>query len=43
MKSPGQSSARGHLSIIGKVDTVFEQNVSEHGVSGIAVTRPGSQ
>ena len=41
MKSPGQNSARGYLSIIGKVDTVFEQTVSELGVSGIAVTLPG--
>src|SRR6266446_2069110 len=41
MKSPGQHSARGYLSIIGKIDTVFEQNVSELGVSGIVVTRSG--
>src|SRR6266853_1665923 len=41
MKSPGQNSARGYLSIIGKLDTLFEQNVSELGVSGIVVTRLG--
>src|SRR6266853_4727217 len=41
MKSPGQNSARGYLSIIGKVGTVFEQNVSELRVSGIVVTRQG--
>ena len=41
MNSPGQNTARGYLSIIGKVDTVFEQNVPELGVSGIVVRRLG--
>ena len=41
MKSPGQSSARGYLSFIGKVDTVFRQSVSVFGASGIVGTRPG--
>jgi hypothetical protein len=29
MNSPGQNSAWGYLSIVGKVDTVFEQNRKE--------------
>jgi hypothetical protein len=43
MNGPGQNCARGRLFIIGKIDTVFEENVSELGVSGIAVIRPGPQ
>src|SRR5258708_12262016 len=43
MKSPGQNFARGYLSFIGKVDTVFEQNVSELGEASSSHGRVDSQ